>query len=202
MDKYLGNGRPPPFGARGQKGINKSYSLNANPFVFLIAVEVLLRTLAKAGTYYVDDPQVLNIERPLIEEHLAQCRVFALEWSTKAHLPGNTAITHQLARIYLTIRTKWVTLYRENRPDNITFTRCIKQTTPAADMLWNADLTREVEYAPKGNGKGESKQLAEVRNVLANLKKEKGAGKDRPRKAVEKPAKVQPKVQDCPEVGE
>ena len=44
------------LGPEDQKGSNKSYSLDANLFCFT-AVEVLLRTLAKAGTYYVDDPQ-------------------------------------------------------------------------------------------------------------------------------------------------
>ena len=115
------------LGPDAQKGSNKSYSLNANLFIFLTAVKVLMRKLVKAGTYYVDDPQddrsqsekaaqpkVLNIERPHIEEHLKQCQAFAIELSTKAHTPGNGAITHQLARIDLAIRTKWVTLYREN----------------------------------------------------------------------------------------
>ena len=45
------------LGPEEQKGSNKSYFLHANPFPVLTAVEVLLRTLAKAGTYYVDDPQ-------------------------------------------------------------------------------------------------------------------------------------------------
>ena len=39
------------LGPEDQKGSSKSYSLDANPFLFLIAVEVLLRTLAQACTY-------------------------------------------------------------------------------------------------------------------------------------------------------
>ena len=62
-------------------------------------MQVLLRTLAKADTHVVDDPQderspaekavqpkARNIERELIEEDLAQCKAFALEWSTKQKL--------------------------------------------------------------------------------------------------------------------
>ena len=88
------------------------YSHKANPFLFICGLEVMMRTLCKAGTYYVADPEddctdaekllqpkVLNIERECIEEHLAQCRAFAVEWSTKAHPPSMAAITQQMTRI-------------------------------------------------------------------------------------------------------
>ena len=103
-----------------------SYALNTNPFLSLTALEVLLRTLAKSGSYWVDDPQddrpdeerrqtskVLNVERELIEEHFAQCRAFALEWSTKFKRPSNGSITHQMARIELAMWTTWTSMYRK-----------------------------------------------------------------------------------------
>ena len=54
-------------------------------------------------------PQVMDIEGELIEEDPAQCQAFALEWFTKARPPSNGAITHQMARIDLAIRTKRTT---------------------------------------------------------------------------------------------
>ena len=75
--------------------------------------------------------------------------IFSLSSGPQRHTPpGKGAITRQLARIDLAIRTKWVTLYRENKPDKMMFTKCMKQTIPAAGVLWNADSKREIEHAP------------------------------------------------------
>ena len=56
---------------------------NKSPWLFLIALEVLLRTFCKAGTYMVEDPNtgtpVVNVERTPIEEHLVMGRKFVLE---------------------------------------------------------------------------------------------------------------------------
>jgi hypothetical protein len=151
-----------------------SYRHNSNPFLFLCCLEVMMRTLAKAGSYYVEDPeappldperttvpkatmlqQVLNIDRSLVEDHLAQCRAFVLEWSTKSKPPDQGTITRQMARIDLKIRERWCKLYRENRPEGKTFSKCIRDAQPMADQMWTADLTREMEWqAAKGTRKG------------------------------------------------
>ena len=117
------------------------------------------RTLAKAGTYWVEDPednrdpqatarepQRLNIELELIEDHLAQCRAFAIEWSTKQKPPMNSAITQQLVRIDLRIREKWAKLYREHKVDGKTLSKCIRECTTTADALWGDDLSKEMTY--------------------------------------------------------
>ena len=93
------------------------YQIGSNPFLFICALEVMLRTMTKAGTYWVDDPEDdrssaertkqprrLMLDREPIEEHLAQCRAFVLEWSTKQRPPRDATITSQLARIDLRIR--------------------------------------------------------------------------------------------------
>ena len=142
-----------------------------------------MRTMCKAGTYYVTDPEddrtdaekalnakVLNIEREYIEEHLAQCRAFAVEWSTKAHPPSMAAITRQLTRIEINIRERWCKRYRTN--ENSTFTRCIRDTIPTADNLWSADLSREMgeKEQPKGKGK-EGKTVAKLQADIARLQR-------------------------------
>lgn len=68
-----------------------AYDLKEDPWKYLISLEVEIRTLTKAGTYYVKDPEeedeskrrVLNIDREPMEDHLAACRQFALEWGAK-----------------------------------------------------------------------------------------------------------------------
>ena len=103
------------------------------------------------------------IDRVLIEEHLAQCRAFVLEWSTKTKPAEQGTITRQMARIDLKIRERWCKLYRENKPEGKTFTRCIKDTQSMADSMWTADLTREMEWRPlKGGGKGNARTRAPI----------------------------------------
>ena len=57
---------------------------NKNPWLFLIALEAMLRTFAKAGTYmvkdHITDEAVPNVDRIPIEEHLVMARKFVLEW--------------------------------------------------------------------------------------------------------------------------
>ena len=148
------------------KGKEVLYHVKASPFLYLCALETMMRTLAKAGSYPVTDPednrtleevrvrpQRLMIERELIEDHLANCRSFVLEWTTKPRPPHNGAITTQLSRIDLRLREKWTKLYRENKPEGRTFSKCIKECIPTADSLWSADLSKEMGPG-KGNGKG------------------------------------------------
>ena len=78
------------------KPTNQSHGLNQNLFLWLLAMENVLRSLCKSGSYLVHDPEddrspeaisacpkVLNIERAPIEEHLAQCRAFIIEGTNK-----------------------------------------------------------------------------------------------------------------------
>ena len=109
------------------------------------------------------------IERDPIEQHLAQCRSFTIEWSTKQNPPSTVSITGQMARIDLEIRKRWCTLFRENKPEGRTFNTCVKETKSMADALWTADLSREMAVVnPKGGGKG---TLKTGRGALANAQK-------------------------------
>ena len=65
-----------------------------------------------------------------------------------------------------------IDLYRENVPEGITFTRCMKRVEATAEQLWSTDLSRDMHpvYNPKGAGKGEGK----LHNVAKRLQK--GAG--------------------------
>ena len=89
-------------------------------------------------------PKVRNIERGPIEEHLAQCRAFILEWTNKGKGTPGHIVFAQVSRIDLTIRQKWTDLYRFNIPEGITFTRCMKRIESTADTLWSTDLSRDM----------------------------------------------------------
>ena len=126
------------------------------------------------------------IERECIEEHIAKCRAFLLEWTNKANPPRPESILRQLIRIDVNIRQRWCDLYRTNGPPGITFTSCVSMVSPVADGLWTADLTQLIySHAGKGEGKGSKieKQLANVQKQLTAEKKKraspKGGGKDR-----------------------
>ena len=43
--------------AEQEKGKEINYKATASPFLFVCAIEVMLRTLAKAGLYWVTDPE-------------------------------------------------------------------------------------------------------------------------------------------------
>ena len=164
-----------------EKTKKTGYPVKGNPFLYLTALEETLRTLTKAGTFWVDDPQdtrslnekALNpqrlmIERECIEEHIAKCRRFVLEWVTKTPPPRTDNVLRQLIRIDVTIRQKWVDLYRTNEPPGITFTACVQQIAPVADGLWTADLTQLIHLdGGKATGKG-----SKTENKLAHVEKQ------------------------------
>ena len=92
MKKRLKVGQLDILTNENKKTSNQSHGLNQNPFLWLLALENVLRSLCKAGSYLVEDPEddrsadtiaacptILNIERAPIEEHLARCQVFILE---------------------------------------------------------------------------------------------------------------------------
>ena len=166
-----------------QKRNDNGFSIGGNPFLWLLSLEVMLRTLCKAGSYLVTDPeddranaeiaaapQVPNIDRSYIEEHLASCRSFILEWVTKNNGPSEAAILTQVSRIDHRIRTKWTDAYRANIPENVTFTRCIIRAESTSDGLWAADLTRDMQQ-----GKG-GPSMAEIRALLNAKGKGTGGG--------------------------
>ena len=43
----------------------------------------------------------------------------------------------------MTIRKKWFKLYRENKPDGKTLSRCIRDTVATADHMWTQDLSKK-----------------------------------------------------------
>ena len=95
----------------------KGYNIGNNPFLWLMSLEVFLRTLCKAGSYLVTDPeddrppeviapQVPNIDRRQIEEHLAMCGSFIIEWSTRSNASSEAILLTQVSRIECRIRTE------------------------------------------------------------------------------------------------
>ena len=163
------------------KDSDVQYHIKANPFHLLCAMESYLRTFTKAGCYYVKDPEddrpaaeisrkpmVLMVDREIIEEHLANCRSFILEWTTSDRPPSNGSITNQLARIDLRLREKWTKLFRENKPEGKTFTRCIRDCEAMADAMWSADISKDM--VSKGNPKGGKKDRE--RGLAANFKRD------------------------------
>ena len=80
-------------------------------------------------------PQVLNIDRSYIEEHLASCRNFIVEWTTKNNGPSYQTVLTQVSRIDLAIRSKWTDMYRTNQPAGITFSNCIRKTEATAENM-------------------------------------------------------------------
>ena len=122
-------------------------------------------------------PKVLNIQRAPIEEHLAQCRSFIIEWTNKGKGNSEHIIFAQISRIDLSIRSRWTDFYRENVTEGVTFTRCMKKVESAAEQMWSTELSRDMQPTwnpkrPKGNGKLDNfaKQAATA------ARQQKGAG--------------------------
>ena len=173
------------------KSKNRGFAINGNPFLWLIALEMFLHTLCKAGSYLVDDPedtrqpevratspQVLNIDRDCIEEHLASCCNFILEWTTKNNGPSYQTVPAQVSRIDLAIRSQWTDMYRTNLPAGITFTSCIRKTEATAEHLWTADLASDMSAGPPGPSLRDQRE--KVARAAAEKKKKgtrKGTGK-------------------------
>jgi hypothetical protein len=178
----------------------QSHGLNQNPFLWLLALENFLRSLCKAGSYLVEDPEddrlaeaialrpkVLNIDRAPIEEHLARCRAFILEWTNKGKGSSDHLVFAQISRIDLAIRSKWIDEYRKNMPPGVTFTRCMKKNESSAEQMWSTDLSRDMNPVFNPNGKGAAKgaKLSKfAKQSLRHERQTKGAGKKKkgPRK--------------------
>ena len=167
------------------KSNDRCSAISGNPFLWFIALENFFHTLCKARSYLVDDPedtrqpevrasllQVLNIDRDCIEEHLASCRNFILEWTTKPHGPSHNIVLAQVSRIHLAIRSKWTDMYRTNLPAGITFTSCIRKTEATAENMWAADLTRDMSSSP-APGPNLREQREKVAHATAEKKKAK-----------------------------
>ena len=146
-----------------QKRNDNGCNIGTSPFLWLMSLEVYLRTFCKVGSYLVTDPeddrsvseiaaspQVPNIDPRHIEEHLALCRSFILEWTTKGNAPSESVVLPQVSRIDYRIRTRWTDAYRANVPENITFTRCMMRAESTSDRLWAADLTRDMHTGKGG----------------------------------------------------
>ena len=129
---------------KDKKTNGQAHGLSSNPFLWLLALVNFLRSLCKAGSYLVHDPEddrfpedisaspkVLNIERGPIEEHLAQCRAFILEWTSKGGTTPGHIVSAQVSRI-----------------------ERIKST---ADTLWSTDLSWDMHpvFNPRP-GKGDN----------------------------------------------
>ena len=159
----------------------------------------VLRSLCKAGSYLVADPandrspdeiaalpKALNIERAPIEEHLAQCRAFILEWTNEGKGTPGHLISAQVSRIDFSIRQTWIDLYKASVPEGITFNRRIKRVECTTETMWSTDLTRDMRPAfnsdvPPGKlnkfNKFAKEQQKGVGKKAAKGGKTKGAGK-------------------------
>ena len=191
MKKRLKIGQLDLLTNEDKKPTNQTHGLNQNLFLWLLALENFLRSLCKAGSYLVQDPEddrspeaiaaspkVLNIECAPIEEHLAQCRSFILEWTTKGKGSSDHLVFTQISRIDLSIRSKWTDLYRENVPEGVTFARCMKKVASSAEQLWTTDLSRDMQPPWTPNPiKGAGKLDKFAKQAAAASRKHKGAGK-------------------------
>ena len=125
---------------------------NKSPWLFLIALEAMLRTFAKAGTYMVKDhisgDTVPNVDRIPVEEHLVMARKFVLEWMNRRNPPREHTVIRILARIDLHIRRRWWRNYSDN--PTWTFTRSIMAAESLADNQWSFDYA-SVLYPPQTN---------------------------------------------------
>ena len=134
---------------------NPHFYPNKSPWLYIVALAAMLRTFCKAGSYYVDDPdtgsQVLNIDRALIEEHLALCQAFVLQWVNRPKPPQDGLIVKQLSRIDKHIRARWWREYRDNpsRP----FSWAIRRTEQLADNSWSTDISF-LMFPPRSTGNG------------------------------------------------
>ena len=122
---------------------------NRSPWVFLIALEAMLRTFSKAGCYmvkdHVTDELVPNVDRIPVEEHLVMARKFVLEWMNRRSPPKEHTVIRTLARIDLHLRQRWWKNYAEN--PTWTFSRAIIATESLADNQWSFDYADRL-YPP------------------------------------------------------
>ena len=184
---------------------DRGFAIKGNPFLWLIALERFLHTPCKAGPYMVGDPkdnrppdiraaspQVLNIERSYIEEHIAFCLNFIVEWTTKNNGLSHHTVLTQVSRIGIAIRSKWTNMYRTSMPAGITFTNRIRNTEANAESLWAADLTRDMSSATSP-----TPNLRERREKMVNAV----AKKTKPRMAGAAKAKAQVRERKVPRTG-
>ena len=118
---------------------------NKAPWLYMVAQESMLRTFTKAGTYLVPNPmkggkEEFMVEREPIEEHLAHCRAFIIDWSNRSRKPPDHVIIRQIARIDINIRKKWWRKYVEDDPPGRTFTSCILDSEHYAEQQWDQDF--------------------------------------------------------------
>ena len=122
---------------------------NKSPWLFLIALEAMLRTFCKAGSYMVKDhataKPVMNVDRIPVEEHLGMARKFVLEWMNRRSPPKKHAVIRQLARIDLHIRRRWWRNYIDN--PTWSFTHAIQATESLADNQWSFDYSTSLYHS-------------------------------------------------------
>ena len=126
---------------------------NKSPWLFLVAMEAMLRTFCKAGSYMVKDHKTgkpaVNDDRTPVEEHLTMARKFVLEWMNRRSPPKGNAVIRQLARIDMHIRRRWWRNYVDN--PTWTFTQAIEAAESLADIQWSFDYSTGL-YASYSGG--------------------------------------------------
>ena len=127
---------------------------NRSPWLFLIALEAMLFTFCKAGSYMVKDhitgKPTINVDRIQVEEHLVMARKFVLEWMNRRFSPKEHAVIRQLARIDLHIRRRWWRNYTDN--PTWSFSHAIQAAEPLADNQWSFDYSTNLYNSYQGGG--------------------------------------------------
>ena len=127
---------------------------NKSPWLFLIALEAMLRTFCKAGSYMVKDhataKPVINVDRIPVEEHLVMARKFVLEWMNRRSPPKEHTVIRQLARIDLHIRRRWWRNYIDN--PTWAFAQAIQATESLADNQRSFDYSTSLYHSSYQGG--------------------------------------------------
>ena len=171
-------------------GSEPSFHIDRSPWLYLIALENMLRSFCLAGSFKTQDPEaeplskdrmVLMVCRIPVETHLKRCRAFALDWANRTNRPSDAFILTQLRRVDMNIRTKWWDLFTANKPKGRTFTSCMEASLPYAEQQWDTDFTPLLKISapatPPQNGDWGAWSRDSPKK--ANRNKGKGKGKDK-----------------------
>ena len=150
----------------GRKAEGKDNYFCSEPWRFLAALEVHLYTLAKAGSYQIHCPEkkqnTLCLDYGIVLEHLAQCKHFVLQWSTRHPPASSDRIMRQVVRLDMLIRNA---VARESIDKTTivgrSLTSCWRSQDLYAKSLWAQDLHDQLQpqhthtHTQRGKGQGQ-----------------------------------------------
>ena len=92
----------------GRKAEGNDNYFCSEPWRFPAALEVHLYTLAKAGSYQIHCAETkqntLCLDYGIVLEHIAQCKHFVFQWSTRHPPASSERIMRQVVRLDMLIR--------------------------------------------------------------------------------------------------